>query len=302
MIPIIDVEFRDGQTRLYGSLRVSSHAGDCPGLVFLHGSGPATRDDWSGEAEQLAAAGIASLAYDKPGSGQSEGDWAAQTFDDRAREALAALRFLKEQSGVAAARVGLLGMSQGAWIAPMTAALSDEAAFVIALSASGTGPREQDRFRIERQLASEGLSQPESQEALAVWDERDEGLRRGDGVASLVAMQRAYAERPWYVHVAFDDPSVLRFIQRIWDFDPVPYLERCRCPLLAVWGADDVIVAAGESRAIFERALVKAGNGYFRLVVLPGLGHELGTEEKRVHAPRSLRADGAVGSRSEPGA
>ena len=74
-------------------------------------------------------------------------------------------------------------------------------------------------------------------------------------------------------------PTVLRFIQRIWDFDPVPYIERCRCPLLAVWGADDAIVAAGESRTIFERALVKAGNGHFRLVILPGLGHGLGAEE-----------------------
>jgi len=71
-------------------------------------------------------------------------------------------------------------------------------------------------------LQSEGFAQSEIQDALAVWDERDEGLRRGDGADSLVAMQRAYAERPWYAHVAFDDPSVLRFIQRIWDFDPVP--------------------------------------------------------------------------------
>lgn len=139
-------------------------------------------------------------------------------------------------------------------------------------------------FGLSASLQSEGFAQSEIQDALAVWDERDEGLRRGDGADSLVAMQRAYAERPWYAHVAFDDPSVLRFIQRIWDFDPVPYVERCRCPPLAVWGADDAIVAAGESRAIFERALVKAGNGDFRLVVLPGLGHGLGAEENgRMH-------------------
>jgi pimeloyl-ACP methyl ester carboxylesterase len=176
-------------------------------------------------------------------------------------------------------------MSQGAWIAPMAAALSADVAFVIALSASGTGPREQDRFRIERQLASEGFSQPEIQEALAVWYGRDEGLRRGDSIDSLVAMQRAYADRRWYPYLAFDDHAVLRFIQRIWEFDPVPYLERCRCPLLALWGADDVIVAAEASEVIFERALAKAGNPYFRLVVVPGLGHGLGAEENRRMRP-----------------
>ena len=182
-----DVEFSEGRTRLYGSLRVPRDGTGCPGLVFLHGSGPATHADWNDEAEQFAAAGIASLAYDKQGSGRSEGDWTAQTFDDRAREALAALRFLKEQPGIDAARVGLLGMSQGAWVAPMAAADSDEVAFVVALSASGTGPREQDRFRIERQLLSEGLARPEIEEALVVWRERDERLRSKHRVARRLA-------------------------------------------------------------------------------------------------------------------
>lgn len=92
-------------------------------------------------------------------------------------------------------------------------------------------------------------------------------------------MQRAYAERRWYPYLAFDDPSLLRFVRRIWNFDPVPYLERCRCSLLAVWGEDDVFVAAAESRKIFEKALAKGGDVQYRLVVIPGLGHGLGAEE-----------------------
>lgn len=215
-----DIEFSEGRTRLHGSLRLPPDGVDCPGLVFLHGSGPATHADWSDEAAQFAAAGIASLAYDKPGSGRSEGDWTAQTFEDRAREALAALRFLKEQPGIDATRVGLLGMSQGAWVAPMAAASSDDVAFVIALSASGTGPRAQDRFRIERQLASETFAQSEIQEALVVWHQRDEDLRSEESIESLVGMQRAYADRSWYPYLAFDEPSVLRFVRRIWNFDP----------------------------------------------------------------------------------
>jgi uncharacterized protein len=279
-----DVEFSEGGTRLYGSLRVPPGGSDCPGLVFLHGSGPATHADWTAEAEKFAAAGIASLAYDKPGSGRSEGDWTAQTFGDRAREALAALWFLKEQPGVDVTRVGLLGMSQGAWVAPMVAADSEEVAFVIALSASGTGPREQDRFRLERQLVSEGFARPEIEEALLVWLERDERLRSEECVESLVGMQLAYAHRRWYPYLAFDDPSLLRFVRRIWSFDPLPYVERCRCPVLGVWGEDDVFVAAVESRKLFDEALAKGGNAQHKLVLIPGLGHGLGAEENgRMH-------------------
>ena len=42
--------------------------------------------------------GIASQSYDKPGVGESEGDWTTQTFDDRADEAVAAAQFLSATS------------------------------------------------------------------------------------------------------------------------------------------------------------------------------------------------------------
>ena len=48
------------------------------------------------------------------------------------------------------------------------------------------------------------------------------------------------------------------------------------------------IVAAAKSKAVFERALAKAGvNG--ELVILPGLGHGLGGEESRELHPTVLK-------------
>ncbi len=65
-------------------------------VALVHGSGKATRDVWRTLASRMALAGIASLRYDKPGCGQSEGDWTARGFEDRAHEALAALQALSE--------------------------------------------------------------------------------------------------------------------------------------------------------------------------------------------------------------
>jgi pimeloyl-ACP methyl ester carboxylesterase len=275
----VDVELPASGLRLGGAVVLPAGDGPFPALIFLHGSGPATREDWVDEATALAASGIATLAYDKPGCGSSEGDWTAQSFEDRAQEALIALTFLRTQPKIDAAHVGVLGMSQGGWIGPMAAAMSDDVAFVIALSASGTGPRTQDLFRLERQLQSEGFSDAEIEAALTAWRERDERFRRKESVEELVATERVFADERWYPYFAFEESAVLEFIQRIWEFEPLPYFEQCRCPLLAVWGEDDVIVAAHESRAIFARALKRAGNDSFELLLLPGLGHGLGAED-----------------------
>jgi pimeloyl-ACP methyl ester carboxylesterase len=265
------VGFDAGSARLAGEVVVPHGAGPFPAVVFVHGSGPATHGDWQDEARYLAEGGVAALAYDKPGCGASTGDWTRQSFDDRAAETLAALRFLQRQAGVDPALVGLLGASQGAWVAPMAAAVSDDVSFVVAASASGVGPREQDRFRVEQGLGSGGFSEADVERALTRWEERDRRLERGDPAAAILADEREVRDEPWYPILDFDTPDVLDFVGRNWTFDPVPHLKRCRCPVLAVWGAEDGIVPVERSRAIFAEVL----GGRVQLVVLPRSGHHL---------------------------
>jgi len=215
----------------------------------------------------LADAGIAMLAYDKPDA------WTGQSFHDRATEALAALGVLRAEPSTGP--VGFLGGSQGGWIAPIAAAQSSDVDFIVCASASGVGPREQDLYRVEHQLRADGFEEGQIAAALALWHERDEGLRRGDRPESVLALGETHRDEPWARYLALDDADQLAFGQRIWDFDVVPYLERCRCRVLAVWGESDPIVAAHESKRIFERALREAGNTNFELVLVPGADHGL---------------------------
>jgi pimeloyl-ACP methyl ester carboxylesterase len=287
-----EVRFAAGSLELAGEVTVPRGA-HASAIVFVHGSGPATRADWQEEAAWFASRGVASLTYDKPGCGESTGDWTAQSFDDRADEALIALRFLGKQPDVHRDRVGLIGMSQGGWIAPMAAAMSEEVKFIVVASASGVGPREQDRYRVEHQLRSDGFSQAEIEEALVAWRDRDERLRSNDSVEAVLAAARAFQDRRWYPYLAFDEPNVLRFVRRLWNFDPTPYLERCRCPMLAIWGEEDVLVSSAASRENFDRALTEAGNPDFELVVIPGADHglRLSGNDERVLSALELIAD-----------
>lgn len=69
-------------------------------IHLVHGDGP--QDRWSEGGyiplvKFLVSQGIAVFSWDKPGVGNSTGNWLAQTMSDRAEEAVLALKKLREQ-------------------------------------------------------------------------------------------------------------------------------------------------------------------------------------------------------------
>jgi pimeloyl-ACP methyl ester carboxylesterase len=64
---------------------------------------------------------------------------------------------------------------------------------------------------------------------------------------------------------AIVEPSMLN--------DPKQYLTWVRCPVLAFFGADDVLQPTEKSAALYEQYLSAAGNKNFKIVVIPGVGH-----------------------------
>ncbi|MFQ5796961.1 MAG: alpha/beta hydrolase family protein [Candidatus Bipolaricaulia bacterium] len=79
-----EVTVNSGDVRLAGTLSLPSEEGSFPCVLMIHGSGPVDRDEnvrqlklfkvklnvFNTIAHYLAAKGIASLRYDKRGSGQ----------------------------------------------------------------------------------------------------------------------------------------------------------------------------------------------------------------------------------------
>ena len=274
----MDVEFEHQGTQLTGAFRrpEGGRAGPYPAVAFVDGSGPAERDDFDDEAEVLAGAGFASLAWDKPGCGGSGGDWRDQSLQDRAGEALAAVACLAAQEGVDPGRVALLGVSQGGWVGPLAASRSPTVAAVISMSGPGVSPYEQEAYRVEAMLRHAGVAGDQVAEAMAFFHQRATRLRRGDDLEQVLAEQLAHKDAPWY-EVLGDDGVVehLAFLARIYDYDPVPALERVTCPLLGIWGERDIYVPVAASVERFAAALGAGGNGSFRLEVVAGADHGL---------------------------
>ena len=287
----MDVTFDNQGTRLAGTFRQPGGGGPHAAVAFVDGSGPAKRDGWDAEAQALAGAGFASLAWDKPGCGASGGDWREQSFQDRAQEALAAVACLQRQPAVDPARVVLLGGSQGGWIGPLAASMSPQVAAVISLSGSGVSPYQQEAYRVEQLLQDTGADQAQVAEALAFFHHRAARLLRGDDLQAVLDDQLRHKDAPWYP-VLGDDGIVehLAFMARIYDHDPIPVLERVTCPVLAIWGERDLYVPVAASLQRLRAALDRAGNTAYQLEVIPDADHGLrlpatGDAERGPRAP-----------------
>jgi dienelactone hydrolase len=153
-----DLTFDSGEVSLPGTLILPPGTGPSPAVVVLHGSAPETREPYRPDADMLVQAGIAALIYDKRGTGESGGDWRTASLDDLITDGLAAVHALQQQPEIAADHVGLLGSSQGAWLAPFAAARDDSVAFFVQVTGSATPLANQEMWDDGNSLNALGFS------------------------------------------------------------------------------------------------------------------------------------------------
>ena len=109
------------------TLTIPPGPGPFPAAVMVHGSGPQTREEFQSFSHYLLSIGVAVLADDKRGVGQSGGTYPGEratdsTIDVLARDAQAEVRFLAKLPQIDPQRLGLFGDSQAGWIIPLAAA------------------------------------------------------------------------------------------------------------------------------------------------------------------------------------
>jgi pimeloyl-ACP methyl ester carboxylesterase len=256
-------------------VRAPEAAERLPGLVFVDGSGCGGIEEWDDWPEWIGDCGAVVLAHDKPGCGESPGDWRAQSFADRAAEALAAVEVLRGSAHVDSDRIGLIGWSQGGWVSLLAAHTSPDTVHqVVTISGPGVSMAEQERVRIGNALRAAGI---DDHDAMAWVDDRTTRLRAGEPVADVIAAQQRLRDRRWYdvVSEIYDEPDRLAFFVRSMDVDPSVLLPDLRCPVLALFGGDDQLIPVGLSVARIAAALPgDAGHG---IAVFPGGNHSLFT-------------------------
>ncbi len=279
-----DARFVNGDVPLRGTLFVPNSAGPHPAVVLLHGFGPQTRESQIHYfADQFARNGVVALIYDKRNTGRTDIPATQQgggTLGDFADDATAAVRFLRAFPAVVdPRRIGVWGLSEGAWIAPMAAERIDGVAFLVLVSGGGVSPARHALREEEVRLRARGLTGTEFDRAMSLvrlahgyvrsqsnadWNRFERELDRSRGESWFAAIDSFPIKLP-RVSPAWKDPDL--------DYDPVPLLERLRLPVLVVLGAKDDVTPI--TVRVTNAALEKAGNTDYLIREIPGADHGL---------------------------
>ena len=273
-----EVNFQNGSVELSGTLLLPNSEEPAPAIVFLHGSGPMTRAGFRSYAEQFAKIGMASLFFDKRGTGSSGGSWLTSSLDDLAGDALAAIQYLKTNEKIDSGRIGFWGISQAGWIAPLAASQSRDVAFMILISGGGASPRESEFFSYQKGFEKIGLSEPEKLKANGVLDMYFDYLATGEGHARLVANLdsiRAGSLKSFAEQLNRILPSEKYRPNWSWvgAYDPAADIEKVKCPVLLMFGDRDTDHPTELAVEMWRQGLKKAGNNSATFMIFPGAGH-----------------------------
>jgi len=274
-----EVAFTNRNVTISGTLVLPKTPPPHPVVIFAAGGTAAgTREMFRHLAEFFALHGVAGLIYDKRGLGRSSGDWLRTGFDDLADDVLAGVRLLKTRPDIDGQHIGLMGSSQSAWIVALAASKSEDVAFIISQSGSGVGVEEQELYRSEAWLRADGFSEADIRDAMNFVRQRYRCAKSGEGWGALAEVEREASKKSWFAYAgghAGKDHPFWHFWGLIRGFDPVPALEKVRCPVLAVLGAKDTFVPAERSAQIWREALAKAGNNDVTIKLFPDGDHSL---------------------------
>jgi pimeloyl-ACP methyl ester carboxylesterase len=275
---------------LAGTLTVPTGKGPHPAALLIPGDGPHTRDQViSGSpmfrqiADHLTRHGLAVLRVDKRGVGKSRGPSPGDsTTAELAEDARASFAFLRQHPAVDPERVGLIGHSEGALIAPLAAVKEPRVKFVVLLAPPGVPGSEvwvaqQLRGAKERGLEPARAAAVEKQmrrfvEFIGAGGKDDEAFYR---------LGRDYIAAHGYpdAKITHDliDKVLGGFRGRWYPFffthDPAKPLRELRVPLLAAFGSADRQVTVEQNLGGLAATLAAAKNPDFTLAVLPDQDH-----------------------------
>ena len=269
----LELRATNGELVLAGTLHLPDREPRAT-VLMVPGSGPSDRDNdayFPAIRAGLLERGIAAASFDKRGVGESTGDWRDTGPAEQAEDVAAQLASLRESPDVDPARLGLFGHSQGGWVVLEVAAADPSVAFVITNSGPGVTMARQERFATEAHMTAGGAPPEAVAGALATQDALVALVRSGADLATVQATAGDDEQGP-------SDPAELELVRRWLDHDPRPALERLTCPLLAIFGEEDLVTPVAESIAVFTAA--RAGRtGELDVETLGGADHRLQSGE-----------------------
>jgi uncharacterized protein len=293
--------FSNGST-LAGRLVEPPGGNQHPTVVLVQGSLDTPSLDREPWQWILPAAGISVFVYDKRGTGASKGIY-TQDFVALADDAAAAVVQARKVGHGRIARLGLQGLSQGGWVAPLAATKVRVDFLEIGYGVLGT-PIEQDQWQVGYELTQKGFGVDILARARELTEEtgRIAASNFERDLSELHAIQARYRGQTWItqfegqysgellrgelVTAHEESPGV------IWHYDAESVLRKLSIPQLWILAADDSLAPSGPTIARLQR--LRADGLPIQIAVFPDTDHGIFNFNVRLDGSRE-RARYAAG-------
>ena len=292
-----EVEYTNRDVKIAGTLTLPPGDGKVPAALLISGSGALNRDlELAGHkpflvlADHLTRLGIAVLRVDDRGVGGSTGSTWQSTSRDKANDVLFGVRFLRGHDRIDPERVGLIGISEGGLVAPLTLNRVEPGTIAYAVLLAGPGVPGGDLLRQQlRRIAAANGAPAEMIEELAALQEKglqiiaaDMPLAEAEAALRQVAEEQMAAS-PETAQLSGEDLEAalsaavdtnlspwFRFFIR---YDPRPALGGLAVPTLALFGGKDTQVDADQNQSAMEAAFAGSGNRDITVRRFPEMNH-----------------------------
>lgn len=272
------LNFVHNGNNLFGKLIIpKNHNAKLPVIVFVHGSGPedySSSDNYRYLWEAFTQIGFACYSWDRPGVGKSQGKWYVCSVEDRAGEVISAVNKLKTSVLIDPAKIGFWGISQAGWVMPI-AAQKTKPAFIITVSSPVTTAFEQELYRVRSEMKAEAFSKQDIDQAVTYNNKLLKLIQSNQPYDHFLALQKEIQDKAWADHVISGEEVVYNYLSIVFKKDNAPDLRSLKCPVLAIWGANDLVVPPQKSFEFYKKQLSSIGNKNVLTKIIPDADHTL---------------------------
>ena len=239
-----------------------------PAVILVAGAGAADRDEtvagipvFGHIARDLSAAGFVVVRFDKRGVGQSGGRAESATIADYAEDVRQVLLWLEKRKDVDKKRIALVGHSEGALAAMLTAGRERGKVAALALLAGPSASGNEVVLEQQKLLLSKlPIDDAQRAERQALQEKINTAVIKGTGWTDLPEQARRAADTPWFY-------SFLTF-------NPEKAMNDTRQPVLVVQGELDTQVQPAHADKLAAMARGRKGTkAVVEVVKVPGVNH-----------------------------
>ncbi|MBF6349036.1 alpha/beta hydrolase [Nocardia flavorosea] len=276
-----EVSYQSGDITVAGTLTRPDTPVPVPAVVLVSGSGPQDRNaEIAGHrpflllADSLTRAGYAVLRTDDRGVGGTGGNLEQADYADLSADIEAGLGYLRGRPDIDPAGIGILGHSEGGYLAPLVAARpANGVAFVVLMAGPAITGTDIVFDQGTRAFEAAGATPEQVDDHRAFLTDWTAALRAGRLTKAARLCETYNRGLPAELRTASELLTTQNtpYMAALVSYDPAPALAALEMPVLALYGSKDAQVTEDPNVATM-RALL-AGNPDSEIRVFDGLNH-----------------------------